>query len=94
MAEIRTRKNKQNPHYGFLVSWNGNEPKTASVKRETKFAGSIETNSARHAKKADSLAQAVNGSYIKKDLLRSLATIGFVLILELVVYLAWIKFIK
>jgi len=92
MARVRTRKNKENPHYGFLVSWDPGQAKTAHVKGETKIEAQGITASARRGKKADSLAQAEAGAYIKKDIVRSLIVISLILILELVVYLAWIRF--
>ncbi len=94
MANQRRRKDKHNPHYGFLVSWDKKASQNAHVKGETEIAVNTKSASIRHSKKADSLAQAESGMNIKKDIIRSLLTISLVLILELVVYLAWIKFIK
>ncbi len=74
MAVHRTRKNKENPNYGFLVSWT---PGEARVKRERKI------------EREPKLAQIS----VKKDIVRSLILISLVLILELVVYLAWSRFI-
>jgi len=88
----RTRKNRDNPHYGFLVSWDPDRSKIASVKGETKIKASGVTATARHGKRADSLAQAEATSYVKRDLIRSLIVISLVLILELVIYLAWNRF--
>ncbi len=93
MAVTRSRKNKRNPHYGFLVSWEPKQTKSASVKGESKIEYSDRLASIRHGKRADSLAQAEPNAYIKKDLVRSLIVISLVLILELVVYLARNKFI-
>ena len=87
----RTRKQKETPHYGFLVSW---QPPQARVKRELKSSEKYEPTEARHPKKANSLAQDSFKRNIKKDIVRSLLVVSFILILELVVYLAWIKFIK
>jgi len=92
MAETRTRKNKENPHYGFLVSWEPKREKKAHVKGETKFDTNDMPASIRRGKKADSLAQAEAGASIKRDVVRSLIIISLILILELVVYLAWNRF--
>lgn len=94
MAVIRTRKNRKNTHYGFLVSWEPKRPKIASVKGETKSGHESVPASVRHGKKADSLAQASTSLDIKKDIIRSLIIISLILILELVIYLAWNKFIN
>jgi len=74
VAIHRTRKNKENPNYGFLVSW---APNGAHVKRE------------RHIDPEPKLAQIS----VKKDIVRSLILVSLILILELVVYLAWSRFI-
>ena len=92
MTIQRTRKNKKIPNYGFLVSWDQNQSKQSSVKGETKFGDINKTASIRHGKRADSLAQAEANTYVKRDLIRSLIIISLILILELVVYLAWNRF--
>ena len=92
MAIARTRKNKENPHYGFLVSWEPKQAKNSHVKGEKEIQGNSELGSARHGKRADSLAQAKTSLNVKKDIIRSLIVISLILILELVVYLAWTKF--
>ncbi|KKR44896.1 hypothetical protein A2434_00285 [Candidatus Woesebacteria bacterium RIFOXYC1_FULL_41_14] len=93
MAQSRTRKNKKTPNYGFLVSWEPKQVKKAYVKRESKFDTDATSASTKHVKKADSLAQPEAKTKIKKDIIRSLTIIGLILILELVIYLAWNKFI-
>lgn len=89
MAIHRTRKSKEAPHYGFLVSW---QPPQARVKGELKSSEKYEAKEAIQPKRANNLAQDSLGRDIKKDIVRSLLVVGFILILELVVYLAWIKF--
>ena len=77
MAIHRTRQNKENPHYSFLVSWEpGKMSSQAHVKREGKIAPE---------------AKLANLS-VKKDIFRSLILISFMLALEVVVYLAWNKY--
>jgi hypothetical protein len=94
MAEIRTRKSKENPHYGFLVSWQPKEAKRSHVKRETQIGKDIRIASVRHGKKADSLAREQASGSAKKGIVRSLIRISLILILELVVYLAWKRFLS
>lgn len=93
MSIARTRKNKENPHYGFLVSWEPKDIKKEAVKGESKSVNFASSASIRHGKNADSLAQAESAKASKKAIIRSLLLISLVLILELVVYLAWNKFI-
>jgi hypothetical protein len=93
MTQVRTRKNKKTPNYGFLVSWEPKQLKKAHVNRETKFASDVIPASTKHGKKADSLAQPEAKTNLKNGIVRSLITIGLILILELVIYLAWNKFI-
>lgn len=86
MSIHRTREKKENPHYGFLVSW---EPGKAGVNRES-ISTKVKLNSrVGGRKRADILAQASQARTLKKDIIRSLILISLVLILELVVYLAW-----
>ncbi len=90
MAIQRTRKNKENPHYGFLVSWKPSEP---HVKRELKIAPASDTATTDRLKRANLSEKVASVRHIKGDILRSLITVGIVLTLEVVVYLAWNKFI-
>lgn len=85
----RTRENKLNPHYSFLVSW---QPGKAGVKGELKSATNNFSHKVSIAKSADILAQAASYEAIKKDIFKSLILISLILILELVVYLARNKF--
>ena len=91
MAVHRTRKSKESPHYGFLVSWQLPE---AHVKRELKSGEKHETDRLVPPKKANNMAQDAPVRNVKKDIMRSLLIVGFILILELVVYLAWIRLVK
>lgn len=85
----RTREHKENPHYGFLVSWT---PSQARVKGELKSDNKEMTYKAKEIKRADLLAQDDNGKLIKKSILKSIIIVSFILILELVVYFAWSRF--
>ena len=89
MAIHRTRKDKENPHYGFLVSWT---PSQARVKGELKSDKKEIAYKASKTKRADLLAQDGNQGYIKKSILKSIIIVSFILILELVVYFAWSRF--
>jgi len=99
MAEHRSKKNKrtlrdkENPHYGFLVSWQPKARSQARVKGEINSGKFSPPATIRHEKKAVSMAQDELASGTKKGIIRSLILIGFILFLELVVYLAWRKFV-
>ena len=93
MAIHRTRKNKENPHYNFSISWQPKSASQAHVKREPNSGKIVSAATLRHGKSAESLAQGASSTSTKKSIVRSLILIGFILILELVVYLAWSKFV-
>lgn len=93
MAIQRTRKNKENPHYGFLVSWQPKGQSQACVKGESKLEKFSLSATSRHGESAVSMAQGASTLSTKKSIIRSLILIGFILILELVVYLAWNRFV-
>jgi hypothetical protein len=93
VAIHRTRKDKENPHYGFLVSWQPNDRSQARVKGESSSVKISESATTRHGEKAVSMAQGTVALGTKKSIIRSLILISFILILELVVYLAWNKFV-
>ena len=85
VAIHRSRKNKENPHYQFLVSW---EPSHARVKRES-YSNEIAPEPKLSAsKRAEIQAKEDSMVRIKKDIIKSLLTVSFVLIAEVVVYLA------
>ena len=90
MAITRTRKNKENPHYNFLYSWTPSEP---DVKRETNLVEKKISMKLSPSKKAEIQAKEDSMIRIKKDILKSLILVSLVLILEVVVYLAWSKFV-
>ena len=88
MAEHRFRKNKESPHYGFLVSWQPKASGEARVKGESNPDKIAVPATFRHGKMAESMAQASPNVHTKKSIVRSLILIAFILILELVIYLA------
>jgi len=90
MAEHRSRKNKVAPHYGFLVSW---QPTQSTVKGESKISLDSKNSQGKHIKNADILAQELNTRSIKKDIIKSLILVSLILCAELVIYLAWSKFL-
>ncbi len=95
MSKKRTRNEKENVHYPFLVSWDGGSKSRlsqGSVKRETKKTSSTNSNEAAPLKKAEPKAISEETEFIKKDIKKSLITTSFILIVELVIYLAWKKF--
>ncbi len=95
MAEHRTRKQKETPHYQFLVSWSPTrrvyDPEgssQASVKGEPTLSTNAPTPERVSTKRAYLLAKDDESPRIKKDIIRSLILVSFILILEVVVYLA------
>jgi hypothetical protein len=92
MAELRSRKNKENPHYNFLVSWQPKPTPQAHVKREQASDKITDSAISRHGKMAESMAQQAPNVHTKKSIVRSLILIGLILILELVIYLARSRF--
>lgn len=89
VAVHRTRKNKQNPNYNFLYSWTPSEP---SVKGESQNDHDKHAYKLSAAKRAESLAKDNLSKRIKKDILKSLALVSLMFIIEVVVYLARSRF--
>lgn len=85
MAEHRTRKNKENPHYNFLYTWKPSEP---HVKRESDSNNNEPKMKLSASKKAEIQAKEDSEARIKKDIVKSLIMVAVVLITEVVVYLA------
>ena len=92
MAEHRTRKNKEETHYPFLISWQPETSKNKYVKGNLKPSEYRPEPKVSASEKADILAKAEANNRIKKDILRSIILVSFILALEMVIYLAWIKF--
>lgn len=90
MAIQRTRKNKENPHYNFLYSW---VPSEARVKGESRLNTNASSPKLSALKKAEIQAKEDSSHRIKRDIIKSLILVSLVLIAELVVYLAWSKFV-
>ena len=90
MSIQRTRKNKENPHYNFLYSWTPSQPR---VKRESVLTDKAIPVKLSASKRAEIQAKEDSFGRIKKDIIKSLILVSFILILELVVYLAWSKFV-
>jgi hypothetical protein len=89
MSITRTRKDKEHPHYNFLYSWS---PSEARVNRESQLTNKVGAVKLSASKRADIQAKEDSMHRIKKDIIKSLILVSFILILELVVYLAWNKF--
>lgn len=89
MAIHRTRKQKESPNYNFLYSWTPKGKDQAHVKGESKTA--TDSISLKHpaSKKAVEWAKDDDSVRIKKDIIRSLIVVSFILALEIVIYLAW-----
>lgn len=73
-----------------MYSWT---PPEAHVNRESKFSDKAVTVKLSASKKADIQAKEDSMGRIKKDIIKSLILVSFIIILELVVYLAWSKFV-
>lgn len=86
---LRDKKNKAHPNYSFLVSY---DPKQATVKRESNLALGMTSAKLSASKKAAELAKEDSSVRIKKDIVKSLILVSFVLIIEVVVYLARNRF--
>jgi hypothetical protein len=88
MAQHRTRKQKETTNYQFLVSWQPKASSQARVNRESALIEKEPKLKTVPAKRAYLLAkdEALYGN--KKDILKSLILVSFILILEVVVYLA------
>lgn len=94
MAITRTRKQKENPHYNFLYSWQPKGGGEARVKGESKTAPEQKIPKSSASKNAEIQAKDESTVRIKKDIIRSLFLVSFILALELVVYLAWKRFLS
>lgn len=85
MAEHRTRREKENVHHNFTLSWSpeGRVNRQINIGSNQKTAGSNKTEM------ADLSAKDLSGSSTKHAIIKSLITVSFILCLELVIYLAW-----
>lgn len=92
MAEHRTRKRKEDTHYPFLVSWQPKASKDKPVKGNLELVNHAPHHKASASEKADILAKGETDKRIKKDIIRSIIIVSLVLALEVVLYLAWIRF--
>ena len=88
MAVHRTKKQKETTHYPFLVSWQPKAQSQARVKGESGLPEKTLESTHGHAKRANLLAKDDTSPGTKKDIIRSLILVSFILILEVVVYLA------
>lgn len=85
MGEHRTRKQKENVHHNFTLSWSP----TSLVNRQINIGSSEKTLGSKGIERADLLAKGHSGSDTKRGIIKSLITVSFILCLELVIYLAW-----
>ena len=90
MAITRTRKDKESPHYNFLYSWT---PPEARVKGESVSTDKMPAVKLSASKRAEIQAKEDSMVRTRKDIIRSLILVSLVIVLELVVYLAWSKFV-
>lgn len=95
MSNKRTKNKKLNTHYPFLISWNKNTENqnfASSVKRETNKTDIEIGNKDKSIENAKKLVISNEIEFIKKDIKKSLATTSFILLLEIMIYLAWKRF--
>lgn len=96
MSKKRTRKQKESAKHNFSIHWEpdaGSEAKTstteADVKRQLKYK-KARSSSRLHAPKYTVDTGDINSlASIRKDIYKSLGLTGFILALELVIYLFW-----
>lgn len=87
MAITRTRKQKENPNYNFLYSWDPKESKQGRVKGESKIDGFEHGYKLSASKKADIQAKDEDSKRTRKDIIKSLILVSFILGIEVVIYL-------
>lgn len=83
MSKRRTRKEKQQAKHRFPA------PFEAGVKGQKNIGYEAKPGKHEGSKSADLTAQAGSTLPIKRDIIKSLLLVSFILSLELVVYLAW-----
>jgi len=81
MGKKRTRKQKENPHYQPTYSWN--------VKGELASDSKMPEANMTKLERADLTAKGASLASTKRDMVKSLALVVFILVAELVIYLAW-----
>jgi hypothetical protein len=92
MGKRRTRKDKEKALHQFTISWDDRQEKTlpeASVNRQKANAVSEHNPIVTENKNAILMAIHEPAEAIKKDLIKSMLLVSFILGLELVIYLAW-----
>lgn len=85
MSKKRTRSQKQNTHYNFSLSWSPQ----ARVNRQINIGSKAKNTASKDINNADITVKEPSGTNLKKDIIKSLITVSFILSLELVIYLAW-----
>jgi len=86
----RTRKDKENPNYDFLIKWEPSLPKLPQskiVKGELVNTSFSETDKIYKDKKARSSANPRMSLWNNKDLVKSLIFSSLILCVEIVIYL-------
>ncbi len=70
-------------HHKPTLSWSPKE----SVNRQINIGSSEKNTGSKDAERADILAKGESGSSTKRNIIKSLITVSFILCLELVIYL-------
>ncbi len=81
----RTKQEKENPHHHFTLSW---QP---IVKGHFKNEPNTQTRISFETKSADRLAKGDEFEATRRDIIKTLILAGFILGLEVVLYLGWFR---
>jgi hypothetical protein len=88
MGIQRTRKQKENVHHNFVLSWNPSQL-PIGVKGQKNIGHEAKMSTGKMAKNADLLAQEALSNPTKHNIIKSLIIISLILCLELVIYSLW-----
>ncbi len=93
----RTKKEKINPKYNFLISWKPSEDEAKKSNFEANVNRDLSKDKIRYSKSQKSIFIAKDtGKYndikaIKRDLLKSLLYFHLIIASEIMIYLLWYK---
>jgi hypothetical protein len=91
VTKRRTKKQKKDPKYPFLVSWEGtstNQSQESTVKGQNKTSVKANPKNSGQSKNAYLLEKGANLASVRHDIIKSLIIASFILGLEVVIYLS------
>ncbi len=91
MSKRRTKKEKETAHHLFTISYRPEPKKTSfepSVKGQFKNTPEPKKAESEPLKRADLSAKEYGVDFVKRDIIKSVLLVSFILALELVIYLA------